>query len=152
MYGLAVLVQERAAAATCASFSLQEQGELHKILTRSQQKFNVKRGDRMEYLLVIALIMQSTCTIGFTLILSKILKIMEQISKPFSAQYTYIKTMRYQVQQPLAPTRAAYMGGAPRGAFFMPADYFAGTAAYATPREIQFQARRVGQLHVQPWW
>lgn len=39
----------------------------------------------MEYLLVIALIMQSPCMIGFTLILSKILKIMEQISKPFSA-------------------------------------------------------------------
>ena len=39
----------------------------------------------MEYLLVIALIMQSACTIGFTLILSKILKMMEQISKPFSA-------------------------------------------------------------------
>lgn len=39
----------------------------------------------MEYLLVIALIMQSTCTIGFTLVLSKLLKIIEQISKPFSA-------------------------------------------------------------------
>lgn len=29
----------------------------------------------MEYLLVIALIMQSTCTIDFTLVLSKLLKI-----------------------------------------------------------------------------
>ena len=35
MNWLAVLVWESAAAATCASFSLQEQGELHKILTCS---------------------------------------------------------------------------------------------------------------------
>ena len=39
----------------------------------------------MEYLLAIALIMQSTCMICFARVLSKLLKIMEQISKPFSA-------------------------------------------------------------------